>query len=272
MERGKVYRFAEQGLLMSFTTTNSEKEKKIKNDTTIILGQCEDKLKEFYNITKENPLYILKMEIEQKFLNIPKIEYDVYYPFNNSKMENLNLSICVNTKIEISIPVNISEDEIEIYNPKSDYYNDICSRTTSDNGTDITPKDRREQFFCKNMSLCEDNCEFKDYDYDNRNAICECGVKTFISFIDEIKVDKNNLMKNFKEVKKFINIKIVKCYKMVFEKENLIKNYGFFILMSILIISIICKILFFLKYYQILIFEIKEIIKAKRNFTQNEKI
>ena len=95
------------------------------------------------------------------------------------------------------------------------------------------------------MSLCEDNCEFKDYDYDNRNAICECGVKTFISFIDEIKVDKNNLMKNFKEVKKFINIKIVKCYKMVFEKENLIKNYGFFILMSILIISIICKILFF---------------------------
>ena len=201
MERGKVYRFAEQGLLMSFTTTNSEKEKKIKNDTTIILGQCEDKLKEFYNITKENPLYILKMEIEQKFLNIPKIEYDVYYPFNNSKMENLNLSIYVNTKIEISISVNISEDEIEIYNPKSDYYNDICSRTTSDNGTDITPKDRREQFFCKNMSLCEDNCEFKDYDYDNRNAICECGVKTFISFIDEIKVDKNNLMKNFKEVK-----------------------------------------------------------------------
>ena len=122
------------------------------------------------------------------------------------------------------------------------------------------------------MSLCEDNCVFIEYDYDNGNAICECGVKTFLSFIDEIKIDRNNLMKNFKEVKNLANIKIIKCYKMVFEKENLIKNYGFFILCSILLLSIICKILFCLKYYQSLINEINEIIKAKKNLTQKEKI
>ena len=101
---------------MSFTSTNQEKENK--NETIIKLGKCEEKLKEFYNISKENYLYILKMEIEQKFLNIPKIEYDVYYPLNNSKMEALNLSVCENTKIEISIPVNTSNDDIEKYNPK----------------------------------------------------------------------------------------------------------------------------------------------------------
>ena len=272
MKEGKHYTYKEKGLLMSFTTTNSQKEKENKNETKINLGQCEDKLKEFYNISKDNSLYILKLEIEQKFLNIPKIEYDIYYPLNNSKMEQLNLSACENTKIEISIPVNINNDDIEKYNPISNYYTDICSRTTSDNGTDMTSKDRREEFFNKNMSLCEDNCIFKEYDYDNGEAICECGVKTFLSFIDEIKIDKNNLMKNFREVKNFANIKIIKCYKMVFEKENLINNYGFFILISILLILIICQILFFLRYYQLLIKEINAIIRAKKNLFPNETI
>jgi len=147
VEEGKGYFFEEKGLLMSFMTTESQKENK--NGTRINLEQCEDKLKEFYNVSKNNSLFILKMEIEQKFLNIPKIEYDVYYPLNNTKMEALNLSLCENTKIEISIPVNISKADIDKYNPKSNYYNDICSRAKSDNGTDVTQKDRREEFFNK---------------------------------------------------------------------------------------------------------------------------
>jgi hypothetical protein len=56
-------------------------------------------------------------------------------------MEALNLSLCENTKIEISIPVNINKADIDKYNPKSNYYNDICSRAMSDNGTDVTQKD-----------------------------------------------------------------------------------------------------------------------------------
>ena len=79
-------------------------------------------------------------------------------------------------------------------------------------------------------------------------------------------------MKNFKEVKNLANFKIIKCYKMVFEKENLIKNYGFFIIVSILVILIICTILFCSKYYQSLINEIYAIIRAKKNLTQNEEI
>ena len=51
------------------------------------------------------------------------------------------------------------EKHIEIaknfLNPKSDYYNDICSSTTSECGTDISLKDRKNEFINNIMSLCE---------------------------------------------------------------------------------------------------------------------
>ena len=50
------------------------------------------------------------------------------------------------------------------YNPKSSYYNDICSKATSESGTDIPLKDRMNEFVENNMTLCEENCDLIDYD------------------------------------------------------------------------------------------------------------
>ena len=76
----------------------------------------------------------------------------------NNNLTKLDLSICKDTKIEISIAVKIN-DKIDKYNLSSNYYNDICSKTTSESGTDISLKDRRNEFVDNNMSLCEENCE-----------------------------------------------------------------------------------------------------------------
>ena len=77
----------------------------------------------------------------------------------------VDLSICKNSRIDISIPIDIKgiDDEIDKYNPSSDYYNDICSRTTSDSGTDISLIDRKNQFINNNMSLCEEDCNLIQY-------------------------------------------------------------------------------------------------------------
>ena len=88
-------------------------------------------------------------------MKIPKIEYEVYYPLNNSNdLIKLNLELCKDTKIEISIKVKINES-LDKYNPKSDYYNDICHKTTSKCDTDISLKDRRNEFVYNNMTLCD---------------------------------------------------------------------------------------------------------------------
>ena len=95
-------------------------------------------------------------------MKIPKIEYEVYYPILSSNLEKLNLTICKHTKIDISIPVDIDED-LDIYNSSSGYYNDICYTYTTKDGTDISLSDRKKDFIENNKTLCEENCEFTKY-------------------------------------------------------------------------------------------------------------
>ena len=49
-------------------------------------------------------------------MKIPRIEYEVYYPLYGVKLEKLNLSVCEDLKIEITIPVSINEEDIDKYN------------------------------------------------------------------------------------------------------------------------------------------------------------
>ena len=54
------------------------------------------------------------------------------------------------------------------------------------------------------MTLCEDNCQFINYDNINKIVNCSCEVKTFMSFVNDIKFDKNKLLKNFKDITLYI--------------------------------------------------------------------
>ena len=102
------------------------------------LGQCENLLKNDYNISQNDSLYILQIISEEEGMKIPKIEYEIYYPLNGgNNLTKLNLTSCKDTKIEISIAVKIN-DKIDKYNLSSNYYNDICSKTTAESGTDIS--------------------------------------------------------------------------------------------------------------------------------------
>ena len=248
---------------MQFISLYNLKRESNKNIPIINFNKCEDELKYYYNITNDNDIYIVKIEYKFKELLIPIIEYEVYY-LNNSNLEKLNLTLCNNIKIEILIPVNIT-DGIDKHNPKSAYYNDICTKAKSDNGTDIIIKDRINEFVDKNMTLCEDNCEFINYDNINKRVNCSCEVKTFMSFINEIKIDKDKLFKNFRDINYITNLQVIKCYKIAFQINNIKINYGFYIFCFLIIIIFICTLLFYIKFYSLLIQEINEIISAIKN-------
>ena len=137
--------------------TNSENQRRQKtlniSLTTIDLGECETKLKQEYNISKNKSLYIFKVDILQDGLKIPKIEYEVYYPLHGKNLIKLNLTICQGVKMEFLIPVNINQ-EMDQINVSSGYYNDICYTYTSKEGTDISLKDRIKQFVDNNLTVC----------------------------------------------------------------------------------------------------------------------
>ena len=52
----------------------------------------------------------------------------------------------------------IITENLDILNSKSGYYNDVCYITESDKGTDISLKDRRNNYVEKNITVCQDDC------------------------------------------------------------------------------------------------------------------
>ena len=235
-------------------TKNSNQKNEINtksNKTSIDLGDCEVKLKERYNIPKNESLYILKMDVKQEGYNIPKIQYEVYYPLkNDSKLYLLNLSICKDINIDIYLPISLN-GSLDKIDPNSNFYTDICTTYTSENGTDLTLAERKKNYINNNLTVCEENCDFIGYNETTEKAICSCKVKTnFISKISENILNKEELYKSFTNFKNIFNIKVIKCIHLIFSVKAFKENYANIILISIILLFIFCLIIFACKYYE----------------------
>ena len=178
---------------------------------------------------------------------IPKIEFEIYYKLNGNNLKKLNLSYCSNSKIDISIPVKIIEKDIDKYNSSSGYYNDMCYITISDGGTDITLKDRKDEFLDNNKTLCQENCLFSEYNYKIKKARCSCDVKEFPTKYENMKIDKTKLYENFIDIKNIANINLLVCYKVLFSKNGLLKNFGSYSIIGIIIVHFIIIIIYYSK-------------------------
>ena len=165
------------------TTTENQLYNEYNNISSINLGKCEEILKEIYSINNDTALIILKVDYYMEDFKIPVIGYEVFHPVNKTK---LNLSHCNNVTISYNIPVDIDEDDLDKYNTSSDYYNDECSVYTTDDGTDIIILDRKKEFNENNMFLCENNCNYTNYNSTSKKSQCICEVKSKIYSISDI--------------------------------------------------------------------------------------
>ena len=202
----------EDNIVFALTTSENQKNKEYKNISKIKLGECENILRNHYNLSDNDSLIIFKIDIYEEKFQIPILLYQIYSPKIKT---NLDLNLCKDTKINIIIPVSIDENCLFKYNPSSDYYNDICYTYTTEMGTDITLKDRRDEFINNNLSLCEENWEFERYNFDEKTVLCKCLVKIKLPFISEIEFDKNKLKEYFNNVNTIMNINIMKCYYLL---------------------------------------------------------
>ena len=152
------------------------------NITRIDLDNCVALLRNYYNISINESLYIKKVDIIQDEMKTLKVEYDLYANLFGNKLINLNLSVCRKSKISIYIPITLS-DNIDKYNISSGYYNDICYTTTTEDGTDILLKDRQKEYIDKDYIVCQEDCDFSEYDYDNFVAKCSCVIKDLMNLL-----------------------------------------------------------------------------------------
>ena len=250
----------EKDLVFQITTSFNQNNKEYQNISTIKLGEFENQIKEKYNISQNESLIIFKVEQFLEGMLIPTIQYEIFHPFTKEKLD-LNFDNNKEKIIYIYTSVNINESEEYKYNLKSSYYNDICESFPT-NGIDLTLYERKNEFFQKNMSLCQSYCMLINYDFINKKSICQCNAQEGL-FSSKKKDD--NLLKNYNNTKSIINLKVIKCLKILFSKEGLIKNIGNYTISIIILLYIAFCILFYLKGYARLSDQINEILNLNQS-------
>ena len=256
---------------MTLTLTTTENLKNIIlnnsniNMTVVDLEECEVLLRNHYNISDNERLYMKKMDVTQEKMKIPKIKYDVYCKLNGTNLIKLNLSICYNSQISLLVPVKITES-IDKVNSSSKYYNDKCYSSKSDKGTDIILQDRKAEFIEGNKTVCQEYCKLSYYDSDNNKVNCSCQLKEIQSVtFSEMNIDRDKLYENFGDSSNKMdisNLDITSC-NVLSSTENIKSNTGFYLLFFIFVIFIIVFILFYIKGINLLENTIDEVIYKK---------
>lgn len=142
---------------------------------------------------------------------------DVWYPLNED--------------IELDKGETMFNKGIDIYDGNSDYFNNICSSYIRE-GSNVM-KERREKNFVV-AKLCERNCKYSGIDYNRKKVRCICDTK------GDVNITKDN-DNNVRDINVFndkiyrTNFLIVKCYKVIFYKRNIIKNIGFWMYLSFML-------------------------------------
>ena len=252
----------------------------------IDLGECGEALKSKYHIYDDTPLIIFKLEKPGEVASKRNIQYEVYDPKTKQKMD---LSICDDEKIDIYIPVSLSEEIEELhsdllnngydlFNPNDSFYQDICTPYTTINGTDIILSDRRSYYYNDTETSCQEGCEYSEYSSETKHLKCECMVnnnnistKATDNDNDE-KLDTDLIVKSFYDVLKYSNYKVLKCYNLVFNLELLKINYGSMIFISYFILYTIFNIFFFAGgMFKVKVY-ISKIISESNNKNSNKNV
>ena len=236
-----------------------ETSKQNSNLTFIDLNKCEDDLREFYSLSKDEILYIISAEIPNSISNRVTNEFifDIYLK-NGTKLQDL--SVCNNESNYISVLSKISkldlinfdkaedlyEQGYNIYNITSEFYTDGCSPAKI--GINDIPLKDRKLIFPENISFCPQDCNFLEVIIETKRVKCDCNVyysETFVNISTNfIKGEaKNNflvyLLDNF-------NYKVFKCYHVFLDLnyQELFQNIGFIFGVIAFIINFIFLLIF----------------------------
>ncbi len=249
----------ENNTIYQLTTSFNQNNKKYQDISSILLGDCETLLKEKYKLLKNETLIIFKTE--QNFENaiIPLIDFELFNPLTK---ELLDLNVCRNTNINISIFISksINEDILFKYDPNHCYYNDICCQLKIEDEIDISLYDRIN-LFNTNYSFCPKNCIYNGYESERKKIICNCEIKERI-LITEIK--KDEISYKLPNRKRSTNFHILKCYKLVFSAKELMKNIGNYLVLLIIIFNIVSAIYIYFRGYDSLCNQINNILCGKK--------
>ncbi len=214
--------------------------------SSVDLGECEELLREQEGIDDDEQFIIIKMDLKNNSVSATYVQYELYNP---RTLKQVSMDICKNIPIKILTPVSLSESKYSLisslensgYNAfdiNDDFYNDICSTYTAENGADIVLSLRKSLIYDQNKEiyLCQSGCEFGNFNTQNGRAECNCKVQSTntVTDITKITFDKTRFVDSFYKTLYNSNFRVMKCASLVFSSKGLKNNFGCY-LMTILL-------------------------------------
>ena len=107
--------------------------------------------------------------------------------------------------------------------------------------------------------VCQEGCDFSEYNCDTYIAKCSCEVKESTPSIADMNINKAKLLENFKDIKNIVNFKFLICYKQLFNKKGFINNIGCYLILIIILFHIMSIFIFSINNFPSLKAKIKNI-------------
>ena len=232
---------SESGIIIHGYSTNNDNNVNIEANYSIVyLGECENKIREYYHLEEDTELFILGIDSPNKNESYTTSVYNYGVYLGNGTLLDHSMA-CKDIKISVSSVITnpdlIKLDDAyyfnnlgyDIYNESSSFYTDNCAPASID-GNDITLEDRKKDFYPSNASLCNESCSYANIDLEAKRFICECDTNYNSS---ENNKDEENIEEDdtsyFAYFLSLINYKIAICYELFYDFQSYYYNAGFYI-------------------------------------------
>ena len=261
--------------IFQFSTVEEQLNNKSETISSVDLGECEDKLRVQEGLNETEQFLIVKLDIINSTINATYVQYEIFNPRNYSKV---NVDVCKNISIKISVPVILDDSKLSLISSLKDegynifdindvFYNDICATYTAQNGADMALSSRKTRIYdsIKDVHLCQEGCEFESFDTETSKANCNCQIQKTetVTDISKISFDKNEFFDSFYSTLFNSNFRVLKCIKLLFSIKGVKTNAGFYLMTGLLVCNISFTIVHILTGQMKLINIIKDIIKNK---------
>ena len=261
--------------IIQFTTLKEQMSNTDNSYSSIDLGDCEDKLRQQEGLSESDEFLIVKVDIKNSTTKAVFVQYEIYKPNTNQKV---SLDICKDDKIKIQVPVSLTNEELtliesfndydyNIFDLEDDFYNDVCSKYTAQNGADMVLSSRKNLVYdkLKDNYYCQKGCDFGKLETKTKKAECLCQVQNTqtITDISEISFDKKKFFDGFYNTLFNSNFRVFKCIKLLFSIDGIKSNYGFYSMTFLLVSFITFVIIHIHTGYKKIINILKKILKTK---------
>ena len=269
------------------TKSISEEVEPDANYSIVYLNECENLLKQYYDLSNDAELYILGIDSPNKNKTFSTSVYNYGVLLENGT-ELDHSSACKNVTITISSVISdtdsvkleqakyFSELGYDIYDENSRFYTDNCAPASID-GNDITLVDRKKDYYPSNISLCNESCYYISINYTSKRILCQCDLSYNFSSSDNNNKNEENKddISYLDYFLSLINYKISICYELFFDFNSYYYNAGFYIATGTFAFCL-CEMIIFIKWgikdiNKIILENIPNLYKLEKLYEEQEE-